>query len=310
MNEETVSTSTQAKPKKKHSFWFLKLLLILVVFAGGVVLGLKLYTMPGPSELLNRYLPTLQTTLNPNAKTQTAEAAPESPAVTPAPTEKPAEPTPAPAETGAPAATEKPAETAAPAETPAPEEQETEAVIGGADAPTDILVTAPAEEAQKPIGMDAALAAALKRAGVKEKDAEIFSVLPTESNGVAVYQVDFAAEGTEYMYLVDLFSGEIAGFKTVRSTESYSGKVPTDVFDSMVPDEIVESEDYISAEEAAKAAISHAGVRSTAVEDVKTELQRQGSSVWYEVTFKAGSIKYSYRVSAVDGTILQHGKAK
>ena len=81
MNEETVSTSTQAKPRKKHSFWFLKLLLILVVFAGGVVLGLKLYTMPGPSEMLNRYFPTLRAALNPK-ETQTAEAAPENPAVT------------------------------------------------------------------------------------------------------------------------------------------------------------------------------------------------------------------------------------
>ena len=124
------------------------------------------------------------------------------------------------------------------------------------------------------------------------------------------WQVDFAAEGTEYMYLVDLFSGEIVGFKTVRAAESYSGKVPTDVFDSMVPDDIAESADYISAEEAARAAISHAGVRSSLVEDVTTELQRQGSSVWYEVDFKAGSTSYSYRVSAADGAILQHEKTK
>lgn len=309
MNEETVSTSTQAKPKKKHSFWFLKLLLILVVFAGGVVLGLKLYTMPGPSEMLNRYLPSLQTTLNPNAKAQTAEAAPETTAVTPAPSLTPA-PTAAHAETEAPAPTEKPAETEAPAETPAPEEQETEAVIGGADAPTGIQAAAPAEEKLKPIGMDAALTAALKRADVKEKDAEVYGVYPTENNGLAVYQVDFAAEGTEYMYLVDLFSGEIVGFKTVRAAESYSGKVPTDVFDGMVPDDIAESADYISAEEAARAAISHAGVRSSLVEDVTTELQRQGSSVWYEVDFKAGSTSYSYRVSATDGAILQHEKTK
>ena len=151
--------------------------------------------------------------------------------------------------------------------------------------------------------MDAALTAALKRADVKEKDAEVYGVYPTENNGLAVYQVDFAAEGTEYMYLVDLFSGEIVGFKTVRAAESYSGKVPTDVFDGMVPDDIAE-------EEAVRAAIGHAGVRSSLVEDVTTELQRQGSSVWYEVDFKAGSTSYSYRVSAADGAILQHEKTK
>lgn len=302
MNEETTSTAAQAKPKKKHSFWFLKLLLILIVFAGGVVLGLKLYTMPGPNELLNRYFPSLQTTLNPNAEAQTAEAAPENPAETPAPT-------PTPEVTSAPAETEAPAATAEPVETEAPEAQEV-GVIGGADGPTGILVASPAEEAPKPIGMDAALAAALKRANVKEKAAEVYGVYPTESNGLAVYQVDFAADGTEYMYLVDLFTGEIAGFKTVRSTESYSGKVPTDVFDSMVPDDMAQEADIISEEEAVKAAIGHAGVRSSAAEDVKAELQRQGSSVWYEVSFKVGGTSYSYRVSAADGEILQHAKTK
>ncbi len=302
MNEETMSATTQAKPKKKHSFWFLKLLLILIVFAGGVVLGLKLYTLPGPSDLLNRYFPSLQTTLNPNAKAQIAEAAPETPAETPAPTPTP-EATPAPAETEVPAAAVEPAETEAPA-------AKEPAVIGGADAPTGILVTAPAEEAAKPIGMDAALAAALKRENIQEKDAEVYSVYPTENNGFAVYQVDFAADGVEYMYLVDLFTGEIAGFKTVRTTENYTGKVPTDVFDGMVPDDMAEKADIISEEEAVKAAVSHAGVRSSAAEDVKAELQRQGSSVWYEVSFKAGGTSYSYRVSAADGEILQHEKTK
>ena len=60
MNEENSTSTGGARPKKKRSFWFLKLLLILIVFTGGIVLGLKLYTMPEPSALLNRYVPKKQ----------------------------------------------------------------------------------------------------------------------------------------------------------------------------------------------------------------------------------------------------------
>ena len=44
---EANSAAVQEKPRKKrHSLWWLNLLLTLIVFAGGVVLGLRLNTMP------------------------------------------------------------------------------------------------------------------------------------------------------------------------------------------------------------------------------------------------------------------------
>ena len=294
MNEENtkLGESTQAKPKKKRSFWFLKLLLILVVFAGGIILGLKLNTMPGPNAILNRYFPTLQATLNPAA--QTAEAAPENPAVTPAPTAVPEE---VPAETEEPAA-------------PVPEEEE-DAIIGGADEPTGILVTAPAaEEEAKPIGIDAALSAALRKAGVLEADAIVYGVYPTETNGLSAYQVDFADGDAEYMYLVDMFTSEIVGWKKVRVTPSYQGATPTDVFDGMVPDDMAETRDLVSEEDAQKAALDHAGVRSAVAQELESELKREGSKVWYEVSFKAGLYKYSYQVDAVSGEILDYNRTK
>lgn len=306
MNEENtkLSESTPAKPKKKRSFWFLKFLLVLIVFAGGIILGLKLNTMPGPNAILNRYFPTLQATLNPEG--QTAEAAPEvtaAPDVTPAPTEAPAEAVPAPAEP------EQPAETEAPEAAPA-EESSAESVIGGKDEPTGILVSEPTEEEAKPIGIDAALAAALDKAGVEDVDALVYGVYPTETNGLNAYQVDFAAGDTEYMYLVDMFSAEILGWKKVRVTPSYQGTTPTDVFDTMVPDDMAEAGDLVSEEDAQNTALSHAGVRSTVARDLVSELKREGSKVWYEVSFQAGLYKYSYQVDAVSGEILDYNRTK
>lgn len=306
MNEENtkLSENTPAKPKKKRSFWFLKFLLVLIVFAGGIILGLKLNTMPGPNAILNRYFPALQATLNPEG--QTAEAAPEvtaAPDVTPAPTEAPAEAVPAPAEP------EQPAETKAPEAAPA-EESSAESVIGGKDEPTGILVSEPTEEEAKPIGIDAALAAALAKAGVKEADALVYGVYPIETNGLSAYQVDFASGDTEYMYLVDMFTSEIVGWKKVRVTPSYQGATPTDVFDGMVPDDMAETRDLVSEEDAQKAALDHAGVRSAAARDLVSELKREGSKVWYEVSFKAGLYKYSYQVDAVSGEILDYNRTK
>ncbi len=306
MNEENtkLSESTPAKPKKKRSFWFLKFLLVLIVFAGGIILGLKLNTMPGPNAILNRYFPALQATLNPEG--QTAEAAPEgtaAPNVTPAPTEAPAEAVPAPAEP------EQPAETEAPEAAPA-EENVDAGVIGGADEPTQILVTEPAEEEAKPIGIDAALSAALRKAGVQEADAVVYGVYPTETNGLSAYQVDFADGDAEYMYLVDMFTSEIVGWKKVRVTPSYQGTTPTDVFDTMVPDDMAEAGDLVSEEDAQNTALSHAGVRSAVARELASELKREGSKVWYEVSFQAGLYKYSYQVDAVSGEILDYNRTK
>ena len=51
--------STPAKPRKRRSLWWLNLLLTLIVFAGGVVMGLKLNTMPQPYDLVSHYFPQL-----------------------------------------------------------------------------------------------------------------------------------------------------------------------------------------------------------------------------------------------------------
>ncbi len=301
MNEENSTSTGGARPKKKRSFWFLKLLLILIVFTGGIVLGLKLYTMPEPSALLNRYFPNLQSLLNPGAAvTETVEP-------TPVPT---AEPTPAPE------ADEESEPAAVPKET---EEPAAVSAVGGADEPDEVQTAVPepaetpATEAPRqdgaPIGIDAALNAALNHSGVKE-DVLVFGVYPTETNGMSAYQVDFRAGDTEYMYLVDMFSDEIVGWKTVRTNESYQGNVPADVFDGMVPDDLTEKDGLISGEDAERAALNHAGVKKALASELSSELRRDGTGNWYEVSFVAGSYKYTYYIDATNGVVLDYNRTK
>ena len=124
MNEEKTVMNGDKPRKKKRSLWWLWFLLILAAFAGGCVVGLKINTLPLPTEVRDRLYPVLESYIPGSTTPRTPEAV----TVTPEPTAAP-ELTPAPAaETPAPEAAPVPAEeapapveeTPAPAETPVP----------------------------------------------------------------------------------------------------------------------------------------------------------------------------------------------
>ena len=85
--------------KKKHSLWWIWIILILAAYAGGIVTGLELNTLPLPSEVQGKLYPILESYIPGSTKTR-----------------EPKTETPAPEVTELPAETEAPAET----ETPAP----------------------------------------------------------------------------------------------------------------------------------------------------------------------------------------------
>ena len=322
---EANSTAVQEKPKKKRrSLWWLNLLLTLIVFGGGVVLGLMLHTMPEPYAMVESYFPQLVSQPAVTAEA-TAVAVTPAPTPTPAPTEAPK-----PTEAPAPAETPQPAETLAPTEAPQPvetEQPETVPVIGGADAPTDIQVvdgidapsgilaghtddadtgeTRPAADKAptETIGVDAALEAALERAGFDRKDAEVFGVFKTKDDGgVTVYQVEFGADDVEYVYFVNAFSGEIEGWRTVRDGQSKSAPV------EKAPAK--EQSAALSIEEAKAIALRHAGVKSSEATNVSVELRSKNGMSWYEISFKSDGHSYTYRIDSAGGDVLFHDKTK
>ena len=233
MNEE--NNVVNPEKKKRRSFWWLWLLLILVVFAGGVIVGLKLNTMPMPYEIVNRYFPAL-------APSQSA-APIETPATataTPAPTAMPeATAAPVPTEAPMPAQTEAPTEPEENAEPdpilveeekdgpampvdPAPEldempEESMKPVFGKKDeaeepASEEITSDAPAQA----IGIDRALEAALDHAGVAKNRAVVTGVYKTLDVDTTVYAVEFRADGVEYEYSINALTAEVEGWRSFR----------------------------------------------------------------------------------------------
>ena len=291
MNEQS-SVATVQKPKKRRSLWWLWLLLLLVVFAGGIILGLKLTTMPMPYDMLNRYFPGVMQSI------QVAETpAPE--AVLPEPTasaepEKPAE-TPAPTVTEAPAATKAPVEKeeAMPAETAAPQlslDNKFESV------------------GTKYIGVDAALEIALTRAGVKEEDADVSGVFRSkDEDGTTVYEVNFSVDGIPHVYVINAVSGVIESWRITNLSFSDAQTFAANAADSVeaqasAADPMPEP---ISTDKAKEIAYQDAGVKASSVLRVRINLMQEDAGEVYSIVFRTSSANYSYRIDALSGEILE-----
>lgn len=213
--------------KKKHSLWWIWIILILAAYAGGIVTGLELNTLPLPREVQGKLYPILESYIPGSTKTRESKTETPAPEATelPAETEAPAETeTPAPVETTAPVETAAPVETVAPivfeptvpVETPAPDVSE-ETVFSLNETATFAAEPQPL----KYIGVNTALEIALQDADPGEKQTEVSGVYRTkDDDGNPVYEVSFTVDEIGYDYVIDAVSGEIMSWK--QSGPSFS----------------------------------------------------------------------------------------
>lgn len=59
-----------------------------------------------------------------------------------------------------------------------------------------------------------------------------------------------------------------------------------------------------------KIALEHAGVKESAARDLEVELDKEGTKVYYEVTFESGGYDYEYDIDAYTGKILHREKER
>ena len=178
-------------------------------------------------------------------------------------------------------------------------------ILAGHTDDADAGETLPAADkaSTEAIGVDAALEAALERAGSDRKAAEVFGVFKTkDDDGVTVYQVEFGADGVEYVYFVNALTGGIEGWRTVRDGQGKS-----------VSEEKASAKEQsaaLSIEEAKAIALRHAGVKSSEATNVSVELRSKDGLSWYEIAFKSGGHSYTYRIDSAGGDVLFHDKTK
>ena len=319
MNEQQ-NVNTSPKPKKKRSFWWLKLLLILILFAAGVIAGMMLSSETIAQRVMQQI----------NSHFGVTEVAPAPVATVPAETEAPIEfkpsetvspkPSKAPVEIVSPEAKEKeeakPAEEDKTAKDEAP--VETAAVeLAESPVPSDLPVLAPvyekpvAEAAKEPIGIDAALEAALKHADLDKSEVVVYGVSREKDDGVLYYEVEFGYNGREYEYEVNAYTGVVESWKGLREKNgAANGAGNAQGNGNAVVQASAENSDYVSAEQAKKAALKHAGYEEHETTDMKTELELYGNKVVYDVEFWAEGYDYEYKVCAQSGQVLMVEKER
>ena len=142
------------------------------------------------------------------------------------------------------------------------------------------------------IGQDAALAAALKHAGLASNDVQVLKNKLDWDDGVQEYEIEFYSGNTEYDYTVNAQTGEIRSYDAENHAPASSSQ----------------SSGVIGKDAALAAALKHAGLTSGNVSRTKVELDRDDGRTEYEIEFFSGGYEYDYTVNAADGTILEHQK--
>ena len=142
------------------------------------------------------------------------------------------------------------------------------------------------------IGEDAALAAALKHAGLASNDVQVLKNKLDWDDGVQEYEIEFYSGNTEYDYTVNAQTGEIRSYDAENHAPASSSQ----------------SSGVIGKDAALAAALKHAGLTSGNVSRTKVELDRDDGRTEYEIEFFSGGYEYDYTVNAADGTILEHQK--
>ena len=278
--------------KRRPSLWWLWLLLVLVAFAGGVILGLKMTTLPLPNDLKVKLISAVVP-----SEAGTAAKDPAGQEVLPTLAPEPVA-TMVPMEETVPAVTPTPTETPVPTQEPQPPETAApEAPIARNSA--DVF-----------IGVDAALDAALTHAGFSAAEVKVNGVQRTkDADDVTVYDVSFDRGEIRYDYQVNALSGKIEGWKmsgfTYYEEEVFGTPEPAGTPEAFNP---LEAEplavEPVDEARALEIALADAGVKAEEAENLAVVLENRDGAESYKITFRSAAGDWAYRIDAVTGAIL------
>ena len=299
-------TTSTVKNKKRMPTWLI-ILLILVLFAGGVLAGLKLSTINEPTGLWARVFPeAVEPTMTavPTATPKPSESA--KPAAAAKPSAKPTEST-------KPTASAKPEESTAPAESAKPEastKPEESAKPETSAAPTEVTPEPSAPAEPEYIEPETAVSAALKHAKVSEKDADVYKARIEELRGTSVYIIGFTAGDADYEYEINALTGKVEGWERLRSVAAEDTVEAASASENSVTSSAAGSNlpELIDVQAAKLTAYSHAGIAEKDAQSVKSALRLDGLKLVYEIQFSADKYAYDYTVDAVSGDIVSSAK--
>ena len=174
----------------------------------------------------------------------------------------------------------------------------------------------------KKITVEEAKEIALKHANLASDQVSFIRTETDMENGVQKYDIEFYHENKEYDYEISAISGEIIGYD--YDVENYNIEAKEDA-NNAVNNQPSNDEGNtqssnnaagnqqsnsgatsITVEEAKQIALSHAGLSSSQVSFIQSELDFDDGVQKYEVEFNHNYIEYSYEIDANTGSILSY----
>lgn len=148
--------------------------------------------------------------------------------------------------------------------------------------PANVTLSVPAAG---DVGLEAAKSAALKHAGLSTA---VFTKAERDyDDGRLEYELEFHTDSAAYEVTVDAATGRVLDYEKENLR---GGTGSTD----------------IGAQAAKSAALRHAGLSESQVQQLQVEWDNEHGRAVYEVEFKSGGMEYEYVIDAATGSVLEH----
>ena len=157
-----------------------------------------------------------------------------------------------------------------------------------------------------------AIAFALERAGLaRDRVTNLEAEFETE-DGIALYKVEFDANGYEYEIKVNAADGSILKFDRDYDDDhddhNHDGHHENPTAAPTAAPTQASSESYIGKERAKQIAFKRAGVSASQVRNLKVKLDTDDDRAVYEIEFDANGWEYDIDVDAVNGNVVDFDK--
>ena len=152
------------------------------------------------------------------------------------------------------------------------------------------------------IDLDAAKAAAIKAAGFSEADVTFVSAELDRRNGIEFYDIDFHANGKEYDYDIDAFTGTVIGSETPERADILDKVPPVKDTPENTASSKTENSVEISESEAKKIALAQ--VPGAKESDIRGfEIDYDDGRLEYEGSIYFEEMEYEFEIDGYSGAI-------
>ena len=134
--------------------------------------------------------------------------------------------------------------------------------------------------------------AALNHAGLNASEVTFTKTELDYDDGIAEYEIEFYSASEEYEYDINASTGAVIKYSKEALTSPAMNS----------------SNSMITAEEAKKAALAHAGLKAAEVTFTKAQLDYDDGKAEYEIEFYSSSDKYEYDINASTGAVIKYSK--